>query len=96
MPGLFLIPAQNSRNILRITPMSHPSPSRNRPSATFLKAQTQSMARQRIMSDIDASAAARDANTAKLRQMRLAKEELDRSQAAAEPPKTGKRPSTTT
>lgn len=53
----------------------------------FLKVQTQSLARNRIISEADSIAQARDANTAKLRQLRLQREALDREAQALAPAK---------
>lgn len=58
----------------------------------FLKAQTQSLVRNRILSEADSLAQARDANTARLKQLRLQKEALDREAAASAPkPKARKK-----
>lgn len=54
----------------------------------FLRTQTQSQIRNRIMSETDTIVQARDANTAKLREQRLQKEALEREIAAAAPPKS--------
>ncbi|MFC5418862.1 hypothetical protein ACFPOB_04705 [Bosea eneae] len=54
----------------------------------FLKVQTQALARNRIISEADSIAQARDANTAKLRQLRLQKEALEREAQALAPAKT--------
>jgi hypothetical protein len=54
----------------------------------FLKVQTQALARNRIISEADSIAQARDANTAKLRQLRLHKEALDREAQALSPAKS--------
>ncbi|OYW61776.1 hypothetical protein [Bosea sp. (in: a-proteobacteria)] len=53
----------------------------------FLRVQTQSMVRDRILSESDTIAQARDANTARLRDLRLQKETQAREAAAAFPPK---------
>lgn len=60
----------------------------------FLRTQTQSMVRDRILSESDTIAQMRDANTARLRELRLQKETQEREAAAAIPskPKPGKRP----
>lgn len=49
----------------------------------FLRTQTQSMVRERILSESDTSAQARDTNTARLRELRLQKETQEREAAAA-------------
>lgn len=54
----------------------------------FLKIQTQSLARNRIISETDVIAQARDAKTAKLRELRLQKEALDRAALALAPAKS--------
>lgn len=48
----------------------------------FLWIQTKSLARNRMMSESESSAQARDAKTARLRQLRLEKETLDRESSA--------------
>ena len=53
----------------------------------FLRTQTQSMVRDRILSESDTIAQTRDANTARLRELRLQKETQAREAAAAIPPK---------
>jgi len=60
----------------------------------FLRTQTQSMVRDRILSESDTVAQTRDANTARLRDLRLQKEAQERAAAAAIPTKSnpGKRP----
>lgn len=51
----------------------------------FLRIQTKSLARNRIMSESESIAQVRDANTARLRQLRLEKEARDREVALAAP-----------
>lgn len=53
----------------------------------FLRTQTQSMVRDRILSESDTTAQNRDANTARLRDLRLQKETQAREAWAAIPPK---------
>ena len=53
----------------------------------FLRTQTQSMVPDRILSESDTIAQIRDANTARLRELRLQKETQAREAAAAIPPK---------
>ena len=53
----------------------------------FLRTQTQSMVRDRILSESDTIAQTRDANTSRLRELRLQKETQAREAAAAIPPK---------
>lgn len=48
----------------------------------FLRIQTKSLARNRIMSESESIAQARDANTARLKQLRLEKETRDRESSA--------------
>ena len=50
----------------------------------FLRTQTQSMVRDRILSDSDSLAQTRDANTARLRELRLQKETQERETAATQ------------
>jgi hypothetical protein len=51
----------------------------------FLRTQTQSMVRDRILSESDTLAQTRDANTARLRELRLQKETQERETAAIQP-----------
>lgn len=51
----------------------------------FLRIQTKSLARNRMMSESESIAQARDANTARLKQLRLEKEARDREAALAAP-----------
>lgn len=53
----------------------------------FLKTQTQSMVRDRLLSESDMIAQTRDANTARLRELRLQKETREREAGAAIPSK---------
>lgn len=53
--------------------------------AAFSKTQTRSMALNRIASEQDAISTARDAKTARLRELRLEKEATDMAAAAAAP-----------
>jgi hypothetical protein len=57
----------------------------------FLRTQTQSMVRDRILSESDTIAQTRDANTARLRELRLRKEAQDREAASAIPAKSDRR-----
>ncbi len=57
----------------------------------FLRTQTQSSIRNRIVSDTEIVNQARDANTARLKALRQEKEALDREALAANPPKQKKR-----
>lgn len=52
----------------------------------FLRTQTQSSVRNRIISEEESAIQAREAKTARLKAERLAKEALDRERLAAEPP----------
>ncbi|SFK07082.1 hypothetical protein SAMN04488498_102241 [Mesorhizobium albiziae] len=66
--------------------------SREQAEALFSKAQTQSMSLNRIISEQDAASRAREAKTARLRELRMEKEAYDLAAAAAAPPKQkGKR-----
>lgn len=51
----------------------------------FLKVQTKSSVRSRVLSEIEVVNQARDANTARLKALRLEKEALDREALAAAP-----------
>lgn len=55
---------------------SNTSKSREQAEAAFGKTQTESLARNRTMSEIEAVAAARDEKTARLRELRKAKEAI--------------------
>lgn len=68
--------------------MAEHSKQRTEADNNFLKVQTQALARNRIISEADSIAQARDANTAKLRQLRLQKEALEREALALAPAKT--------
>jgi hypothetical protein len=57
----------------------------------FLRTQTQSMVRERILSESDTTAQARDTNTARLKELRLQKEAQEREAAAAIPPRSAPR-----
>ena len=67
--------------------------SRDQAESMFSKTQTQSMALNRIISEQDAVSSAREAKTARLRELRMEKEAADQAAAAAnpEPKKKGKR-----
>ncbi|KRE16195.1 hypothetical protein ASE66_10605 [Bosea sp. Root483D1] len=67
--------------------MAEHSKQRSDADNNFLKVQTQSLARSRIVSEADSIAQARDENTAKLRQLRLQKEALEREAQALAPAK---------
>ncbi|AMJ62763.1 hypothetical protein [Bosea sp. PAMC 26642] len=56
----------------------------------FLRTQTRSLVRDRILSETETLAQARDANTIRLRAERMQKEALDREAAALPKPKPGK------
>jgi hypothetical protein len=64
--------------------------SRDQAETFFSKAQTQSMALNRIISEHDAVSQAREAKTARLRELRLEKE-ADELRAAPAPKSKGKR-----
>jgi hypothetical protein len=63
--------------------------SREQAEISFSKTQTQSMARNRIMSEQDAVSQAREAKTARLRELRMEKEAEELAAAEAAP--SGKR-----
>lgn len=67
--------------------------SRDQAEISFSKTQTQSMSRNRIMSEQDAVSQARDAKTARLRELRMEKEaeELVAAEAAQAVKRTAKR-----
>lgn len=65
--------------------LSRSSRARVQAEAAFLKAQTRSLSRNRIISETDAVNQARDANTARLKEQRLNKEALDRAAVATAP-----------
>ncbi|TCR63466.1 hypothetical protein [Bosea sp. BK604] len=69
--------------------MAEHSKQRTNAENAFLKTQTQSSARDRLMSETEIANQARDAKTARLRAQRLEKEALDREALAAD---TTKRP----
>ncbi len=64
--------------------------SRDQAETSFSKTQTQFLTRNRIISEHDAVSDARDAKTARLRELRLEKEAEEKALAAAKP--TPKRP----
>ena len=70
--------------------MTAHSKSRTQAEAAFLKTQTQSLSRNRILSEVESVNQTRDANTARLKEQRLRKEALDR--AAAPPRRRPARP----
>jgi len=61
---------------------THSSKSREQAEAAFGKTQTEFLARNRTISEIDAVAAARDEKTARLRELRKAKEAESQAVAA--------------
>lgn len=71
--------------------MPENSKSRVTADAAFLRTQTQSMLRNRVLSETETINQARDANTARLRSLRLQKEAADRAAAASAPPPKRKR-----
>lgn len=66
--------------------MAENSKSRMIADAAFLRTQTQSLSRNRVLSETETINQARDANTARLKAMRLQKEAADRAAAASAPP----------
>lgn len=70
------------RNRLEID-MTEQSKKRIAADSNFLKIQTQSLARNRILSESDSAAHQRDTNMAKQRQQRLEKEAADKQVAMA-------------
>lgn len=71
--------------------MAENSKSRVTADAAFLRTQTRSMSRNRLLSETETINQARDANTARLRALRLQKEAADRDAAASAPPPAPKR-----
>ena len=71
--------------------MPENSKSRVTADAAFLRTQTQSMSRNRVLSETESINQARDANTARLRALRLQKEAADRATAESVPPLKRKR-----
>ncbi|WID98547.1 hypothetical protein QO058_10070 [Bosea vestrisii] len=67
--------------------MAENSKSRVTADAAFLRTQTQSLTRNRVLSETETINQARDANTARLKALRLQKEEAERAAAASAPPK---------
>jgi len=68
------------------------SKSRVTAGAAFLRTQTESMLRNRVLSETETINQARDANTARLRALRRQKEATDRAAAeSVPPPPKGKR-----
>lgn len=67
--------------------MAENSKSRVTADAAFLRTQTQSLTRNRVLSETETVNQARDANTARLRELRLQKEAAERAAAASAPPK---------
>lgn len=65
--------------------MAEYSKLRTQAETSFRKLQTQSSAPGRVVTDADAAAHARDANTVRLRELRLNKEALDREASARAP-----------
>ncbi|RXT54857.1 hypothetical protein B6S44_14740 [Bosea sp. Tri-44] len=66
--------------------MAENSKSRVTADAAFLRTQTQSLTRNRVLSETETITQARDANTARLKELRLQKEAADRAAAASAPP----------
>ncbi|WP_244495049.1 hypothetical protein [Bosea sp. Root483D1] len=54
--------------------------------AAFLRTQTQSLTRNRVLSETETINQARDVNTARLKELRLQKEAAERAAAASAPP----------
>lgn len=67
--------------------MTEHSKSRTQAEAAFLKTQTQSLSRNRLLSEVESQNQARDANTARLKEQRLRKEAHERAAAVTVPPK---------
>ena len=85
MLGLFLYLNDDLHD--RKAAMAEHSKLRTEADNSFLKVQTQSLARNRIISETDNIAQARDEKTARLRELRLQKEALDREALALAPAK---------
>uniref|UniRef100_A0A9E7ZMI6 Uncharacterized protein n=1 Tax=Bosea sp. NBC_00436 TaxID=2969620 RepID=A0A9E7ZMI6_9HYPH len=62
--------------------MAEHSKSRIQAEAAFLKTQTQSLSRNRVLSEAESLTQARDANTARLKEQRLRKEAQERTGSA--------------
>jgi hypothetical protein len=86
LSGLFFDQSLVARSTSKDKTLTENSKSRDQAESAFGKTQTQFLARNRTISEIDAVAIARDAKTARLRELRLEKE-------AAEAPagETGKK-----
>lgn len=67
--------------------MTEHSKSRTQAEAAFLKTQTQSLSRNRLLSETESLSQERDAKTARLKEQRLRKEADERSDRAAIPSK---------
>ncbi len=67
--------------------MTEHSKSRIQAEAAFLKTQTQSLSRNRLLSETESLNRERDAKTARLKEQRLRKEADERADGAAIPPK---------
>lgn len=66
--------------------MAENSRSRVTADAAFLRTQTQSLTRNRVLSETETINQARDVNTARLKELRLQKEAAERAAAASAPP----------
>lgn len=64
---------------------------RDQAESVFSKTRTQSMALNRLISEQDAVSDAREAKTARLRELRLEKEAEEVAAAASQPKRAGKR-----
>lgn len=67
--------------------MTEHSKSRTHAEAAFLKTQTQSLSRNRVLSETESLNQERDAKTARLKEQRLRKEADERADSATIPPK---------
>ena len=67
--------------------MTEHSKSRTQAEAAFLKTQTQSLSRDRLLSETESLNQERDAKTARLREQRLRKEADQRADSATNPSK---------
>jgi len=67
--------------------MTERSKSRTQAEAAFLKTQTQSLSRNRLLSETESLNQERDAKTARLKEQRLRKEADERAGGATVPPR---------
>lgn len=90
-PGLFYFGPGQAVGKRRSLLSESSKKSREQAEASFSKTQTQFLTRTRILSEQDAASDAREAKTARLRELRMDKEAEDLAQAGAKPATKGKR-----